>query len=303
VGTMKGREITVKEWEEMQKWENVDVSAVVLSTATTILVRRPFATGFWIFGLLLAAFAGGMPVGEDSREAYSVMLQHAEVVDSRELGRSEEELHILEDQYYNARGWFGACDENCTQAFDKVEMARAEAVRVRHRRDEALSQARQEVSIWSTVGVQDVRNSFWAAWKSGKDFAARCTMYDALFLAAGREETFASMALRLVFQYVINLTMGLVGAFFYFMYNVYTLLVSYGSSVLSGLAFFLLAIVAGISVVSTYLGVVYGAVAGGGMMLMQHAARQAAIEQGARRKALADGQRQPRKVPAPRCPV
>merc|ERR1712060_360939 len=126
--------------------------------------------------------------------------------------------------------------------------------------------------------------------------------YDAFFIAAGREETFASMVLRLVFQYVINLTMGLIGAFFYFMYNVYTLLVSNGSTVLSGLALFLLAVVAGISVVSAYLGVVYSAVAGGGMVLMQHAARQAAIEQGMPRKskALAEGHSQPRKA-APRC--
>jgi len=239
-------------------------------------------------------------VDEASTEAYSAMLQRAEVVDARELGRSVEELHVVEEQYYSQRGWFGACDDNCTKAHDRVQMAGQEVARNVRRRDQALSEARQEVSIWSSFGVQDVRKSFWAAWQSGKEFASRMTMYDAMFLAMGKDETFVTLVLKLVFQYVINLTLGLIGAFFYFLYNVYTLVVSYGSSVLSGLAFFLLAAVSGLSLVSAYLGAMYGVVAGGGMMLIQHAAKQAALESGAERemKTLEGG---PRKNP--RCPV
>lgn len=294
------REFSVREWEEMEKLQKIDVGAIAVNTVKSFATNRPILVSFWVFGLLLAAFAGGAPVDEASAEAYSAMLQRAEVVDSRELGRSTEELYKLEEQYYSARGWFGACDANCSTAFDKVRMAEAEVARTTKRRDEALSEARREVSIWSSYGVQDVRKSFWAAWKSGQDFASRMTMYDALFLAAGRDETAVSLILKLVFQYVINLSLGLIGAFFYFLSNVYSLVVSYGASVLSGLAFFLLAAVAGCSLVAAYLGTMYGVVAGGGVMLLQHAAKQAALEGAREMRAVDNG---PRKRVNPSCPV
>merc|ERR1719384_2367703 len=89
-----------------------------------------------------------------------------------------------------------------------------------------------------------------------------------------------SMVLKLVLQYIINLTMGLIGAFFYFIYAVYGLIVSYGEPTLSGLAFFLLVMVAGVATVGTYLLAIYGTVAGGGIYLVKQAAKQAAVEGG-----------------------
>merc|ERR1712048_1450894 len=153
----------------------------------------------------------------------------------------------------------------CQKAYDKVNMARAEVDRIQNKRDKIMREARGEVGIWSVFGVRDVRNSFWAAWKSGKDFAARYTMMDAIFMMmpGGREESAMQMILKIVMQYIINLTMGLIGAFFFFIYNVYSLIVSYGEPLLSGLAFFLLVLVAGVSTVGTYLFAIYGTVAGG----------------------------------------
>ncbi|CAE7941693.1 CFDP1, partial [Symbiodinium sp. KB8] len=160
----------------------------------------------------------------------------------------------------------------------KVQMAQAEVARVQKHRDRVLSEGRQEVGIWSSFGVQDVRRSFWNAWQSGKDFAAQCTFYNVLFAVGARDESLYIMIFRLVMQYVVNLTLGLIGAFCYFLYNMYLLIVSYGSSVLSGVAFFLLATVAGLSMLTTYLGGMYAVVAGGGAMIIQQAARHAALE-------------------------
>merc|ERR1719384_906707 len=107
-------------------------------------------------------------------------------------------------------------------------------------------------------------------------------MMDAMFMMmpGGREETAISMIMKLVMQYIINLTMGLIGAFFFFIYNVYSLICSYGEPTLSGLAFFLLVMVAGIATVGTYLLAIYGTVAGGGIYLVKQAAKQAAVEGG-----------------------
>ncbi|CAE8592580.1 unnamed protein product [Polarella glacialis] len=108
------------------------------------------------------------------------------------------------------------------------------------------------------------------------------TMMDAMFMAfsGGEKETAMSMAMKLLMQYIVNLTMGIIGAFVFFVYNVYTLVVSYGESALSGLAFFLLVVVAGMATVGTYLVAIYGTVAGGGIFLLKQAAKQAAVEGG-----------------------
>merc|ERR1712216_756397 len=88
--------------------------------------------------------------------------------------------------------------------------------------------------------------------------------------------------IKLFFQYLVNLTMGLCGAFVYFVYNLYTLIVAYGEPAMSGLAFFLLVLVAGISTVGTYLFAIFGTVAGGGAYLVKQALKNAALQEGQR---------------------
>merc|ERR1712070_212734 len=102
---------------------------------------------------------------------------------------------------------------------------------------------------------------------------------DAMFMAiGGKEESLVSVILKLVLQYVINLTLGLVGAFVYFIYNVYWLIVSYGEPALSGIAFFLLVLVAGMATIGTYLFAIYGTVVGGGVYMVKKAVDQAKLE-------------------------
>merc|ERR1719203_622846 len=105
-------------------------------------------------------------------------------------------------------------------------------------------------------------------------------MMDAMFMMmpGGREESMMQVVLKIVMQYIINLTMGLIGAFFFFIYNVYVLICSYGEDTLSGLAFFLLVLVSGVATVGSYLIAIYGTVAGGGLFLVKQAAKQAALE-------------------------
>lgn len=265
----------------LKKVEDIDIGALVVRTATDAVKRRPVSVSLWLFGLLLAAFAKGFAVDETTREAYSMTLEHAEEVDRNELTKAMQTLNRAEAKYNNAKGWFWSCDEKCQKFYDKAQMARQEVNRVQQKRDKIMTEAKREVGIWSVFGVQDVRNSFWAAWKSGKELATRWTMMDALFMTiGGQEESMMSAVLKLVMQYIMNLTLGLIGAFFYFIYNVYVLIVSYGEPFLSGLAFFLLVLIAGMATVGSYLFAIYGTVAGGGLFLLKQAAKQQAVEGG-----------------------
>merc|ERR1719245_1748205 len=110
-----------------------------------------------------------------------------------------------------------------------------------------------------------------------------------MMMPGSREESAISMILKLVLQYIMNLTLGLIGAFCFFIYNVYQLIVSYGEPTMSAISFFLLVLVAGVATVGTYLVAIYGTVAGGGLYLIKTAAKQAAVEGEA-------GGRRPRRV-------
>mmetsp|Transcript_42792 Transcript_42792/g.122042 ORF Transcript_42792/g.122042 Transcript_42792/m.122042 type:complete len:299 (-) Transcript_42792:214-1110(-) len=276
----------------VQKVEDLDIGALVIRTATSVVKRRPISVSVWVLGLLLAAFANGFSVDDITKESYSMTLRHAEEVDREELAKALRGLEKADERYRRKQGWFWSCDDACQKAKDKVDMARAEVNRVKDKRDKIMTEARREVGIWSVFGVRDVRSSFWEAWKSGKDFATRYTMMDAMFmmLPGGREETMVSMLVKLLMQYIVNLTLGLIGALVFFIYNVYHLVVSYGEPMMSGVAFFLLVLVAALATVGSYLFAIYGTVAGGGLYLVKQAAKQAAVEGGQA------GARRPRQV-------
>jgi hypothetical protein len=264
----------------VQKKDDIDFGAIIASTATSVVKNNPIKVSTWVFGLILAAFATGFAVDETTRASYELTIQQAGEVHSKELYKAQQNLKQAEGRHYELKGWFWACDNKCQKALDKVNMAKAEVGRFQKLRDDIITEARREVGIWSTIGVQDIRNGFWSAWKSGKDWAARMTMMDAMFMAfGGKEETAVSMILKVIAQYIINLTMGLVGSFFFFMYNVYNLIVSYGEPMMSGLAFFLLVLVAGMATIGTYLFAIMGTVAGGGIFLAKKAKEQAKLEQ------------------------
>jgi len=261
----------------VKKAEDIDLGQLVVSSVTSFVKRRPVTISTWIFGLLVAALGTGFTVSDDKVENYGIILQQAKDFESKEFSKALRELQDRERRYYNLKGWF-SCDDKCTKAYDRYIMAKSEHDRVLKRRNNILTEARKEVGIWSTFGVKDVRDSFWAAWQSGKDFASRCTMYDALFvMIGGREETAVTMIMKLVMQYIFNLTLGLCGAVFFFLTSVYGLVVDYGEPMFSGIAFFLLVVVASISTLGAYLGAIYGTVVTGGIYAFKKA-QEAALE-------------------------
>lgn len=266
----------------VQKLDEIDIGALVISTVTSTVKRRPITFSLWVLGLLLAAFATGFKVDDVQAESYHIQLQQAQEVDAKELNKAERNLGRAEEEHYKKKGWFWSCDRACQEAQDKVQMAKGAVKRVQQKRDMLLTEARKEVGIWSTFGVTDVRASFWSAWKSGKDMAKRWTMMDAMFMAfsSSREENIMGVILKLVMQYIINLTLGLCGAFVYFIYSVYYLIQSYGEPTLSGIAFFLLVLVTGMATLGSYLAAIYGTVVGGGVYLVKQAAKHAALNEG-----------------------
>mmetsp|Transcript_27052 Transcript_27052/g.62533 ORF Transcript_27052/g.62533 Transcript_27052/m.62533 type:complete len:296 (+) Transcript_27052:77-964(+) len=259
---------------DLQTVQDFDVGAIVIKHSTAFVKRRPITVSLWIFGLLLAALANGFTVSDGAMASYNDVMRDVADVEQKQVHKVRVKMQEREREYRNAKGWFFSCDAKCTQAYDRYQIATEEYALALQKRDALLKEARQEVGIWSTIGVSDVRKAFWSAWQSGKDTAARLTMYDVVFAAMrSNEESLASFVLQMVLRYVGNLTIGLISAMFYFIYATYSLVVAYGSSAASGLSFFLLVVVASLSVVGTYLLAIYGTVAGGGVFLVKQMAK------------------------------
>ncbi|CAJ1377172.1 unnamed protein product [Effrenium voratum] len=281
--SMRFEEADGRLWD-IQRLDDVSFGTIVQaagSAAGSFAKRRPVGVSLWALGLLLASFAKGFTVDQVTEETYFLGVRDAQKVRDSELSKALHALDRAERTYYNSKGWFWQCDQRCMQNYDKYQMAKEDTDRVQRKVDKIMQDARQEVGIWSSFGVQEVRGKFWAAWQSGKDLAMRYTMMDAVFMMiGGKEETLVSVLLKLAFQYAVNLTVGLVSAFFFFMYHVYSLLVNYGEPMMSGLAFFLLVLVAAASLIGTYLITMYGVVAGGGFWVLKQAAKHEALNEG-----------------------
>jgi hypothetical protein len=223
----------------LKKLDDLDLGGIVVSGAKAIVKNRPISVSLWVIGLLVAAFANGFAVDKATEEMYIDTMQHADEVNRAELSKAEKHFGRASNEYYNSKGWF-SCDQRCSRAKDKMDMAQLELNEVTAKVNKIKNDARSQVGIWSTFGVQEVRKSFWTSWQSGKDWASRMTMYDAMFaMFRSREESFLQTIIQLVFQYIMNLTLGLCATFCYFIYQVYWLITAYGESFFTGLAFFL----------------------------------------------------------------
>jgi hypothetical protein len=259
-----------------------DVGAIVASAGIGFAKRHKVLTSAYVIGVIAALGFGGFAVDQMTANEYSETMEKAAHVTGQELQKAQQQFKRADDEYYNAKGWFWQCDYTCQQKKAKRDVAEERVKMVIQKRDAIVSEARQKVGVWSVYSVRDVRDAFWRAWENGKATASRMTMYDAMFAMMGgsrREEGLAQVLIKLFFQYLMNLTIGLISATMYFCYEVYSLVTTYGPSAVSGTLFFLLACCAGIAMTTTILGGIFGSVGGGLYYAAKSAAKQQRLEQ------------------------
>ena len=150
----------------------------------------------------------------------------------------------------------------------------ARALRVEERkRDAAMREARSELGLWSELGVGDAKALFKRSYERGKVFATRSTFWDGLhlMLRGKSDESTISFLLRWAFIAVSNFTMGMLSAIFSYAFALPGLIFSFSTSIWSGVAFFLVALVSAVSVVASVLALFYGGAAGGTFALVKYA--------------------------------
>merc|ERR1712070_565449 len=97
----------------------------------------------------------------------------------------------------------------------KMQDARYRLDRVREEGNARMSDAKSVAGLFSEVGVGEVQDSFWSYFASGKKFAKRQSMWDAMFMgmrSMGRDESIIEYGLKVLMQVLLNFSLGLVMA-------------------------------------------------------------------------------------------
>ena len=242
---------------------------------------------WWGFGLY-ALFYARAPYTPTALEeqTYSDLMQQA--VFSPDAREAEMDLMGAQRKLDEVHVWGWRWREPYSRLVpprqDEVASARGRLEAAVKEQHAIASEAKAAVGVWSHYGVTEVRERFWKAYESGKDFAKRMTWWD-FILGSGRgsrdEELWATL-LRWLGQVMMNFTIGLISALFSFCFSLMSMIWEYKTSYASGLLFFLVAMTGASAMVATFIGGMYTVAAGGVYTLLKSANNAQRIEGGRR---------------------
>merc|ERR1719502_680504 len=137
---------------------------------------------WWAFGLYVLFFAAApyTPSPQDE-QTYSELMQQA--IFSEDMRLAQEDVfaaqrHLDEVHVFGWR-WRAPYDRLVPPRMRRLEEAQGRLSMALRERDALQSDAKAAVGIWSQYGVDEVRERFWKAYQSGKDFAKRMTFWGA----------------------------------------------------------------------------------------------------------------------------
>jgi uncharacterized membrane protein YfhO len=99
-----------------------------------------------------------------------------------------------------------------------------------------------------------------------------------------RDEPVAEFVLNMILQLLMNFTIGLVAAFFIFVFGLWGIVTSYQPNPITAVVFFLGASCAAFAFIASFLFTLFGATAGGVYGMLKVAESNARIGQGAQRR-------------------
>lgn len=240
-----------------------EMGAIVVSGITKFAKKNKVISTSYILGILFLLLIGsGTKLTADQSRRYNSIMNTIDLrAEFEASNRYADAMHA----YRATKGWF-SCDSLCQR--NKKRMKNTERVLedIRNEGYARMSDAKSVAGIFSEVGVEEVKDSFWHYFKSGKQFAKRQSMWDMMFMGIrkmSRDESMMEYAVKVLIQVLINFSMGLIGAFFVFVIGLWSIVRSYQPNPLAALAFLIGASCAAFAFISTYLFVIFGTAAGG----------------------------------------
>jgi hypothetical protein len=154
-----------------------DMGSMVLRGAAGFARRNKVIAGSYLFGLLVLLLMGsGTRLSLEQRREYNAIM---DTIDLRAEFEASNRYAQADHAYRATKGWF-TCDSICQRNKRRMETARYELDLVRAEGRARMSDAKAVAGLFSEVGVGEVKDSFWATFHSGQQFAKRQSMWDAM---------------------------------------------------------------------------------------------------------------------------
>jgi len=240
-----------------------DLGQMVLRGASAFARRHKVVTGGYILGVFVILLVGsGTKLNYHQQREYNKIMS---TIDVQAEYDASNDFWKADQAYKATKGWF-SCDALCKRNKQKKENAKYRLDQIRKEGNLRMSDAKSIAGLFSEVGVGEVQDSFWSYFSSGKQFAKRQSMWDAMFMgmrSMGRDEKFIEYGLKVLMQVLLNFSIGLVMALFLFVVGLWSIVRSYQPNPIVAVLFFVSAACAAFSFVATYLLAMYGAAAGG----------------------------------------
>jgi len=261
-----------------------DMGSLVVHGIKSFAKRHKVISGSYMFGILFLLLIGsGTKLTRDQGREYNSIMN---TIDVRAEFEASDYYARTSQAYYASKGWFG-CDSLCKRNKQRMNEAAGTLDEIRREGYARMSDAKSIAGIFSEVGVEEVKDSFWQYFGAGKEFAKRQSMWDALFIGMrtmSRDESMVEYALRMIMQVLINFSLGLIGALVVFIFGVWSIIKSYQPDPMTAVVFFVGSCCAAFAFVSTYLFGIYGAVAGGLYGMAKMTENNIRLEGGGRRR-------------------
>lgn len=153
------------------------VSVMVARGIGNFAKRHKVISGSYIFGILFLLLIGsGTKLSVDQTRRYNAIMNSVDIHAEYEASnRYAEALHA----YRATKGWF-SCDPLCQRNKQRMDRAQAVLEDVRKEGYARMSDAKSVAGLFSEVGVDEVKDSFWQYFSAGKQFAKRQSMWDAM---------------------------------------------------------------------------------------------------------------------------
>lgn len=246
-----------------------EVGGFLVRTAKDFATRNRYITAWYLLGLLvigmLAIAGGGKPLSRAQQAEYHRLLS---TIDVQAEYAAADAYWAANNRYRATKGWFWSCDALCQRNKKDMQHAERHLMAVKAEGNARMSDAKKVAGLWSDVAVDEMSDSFWQNFASGKRFAKRQTGWDIMWMAIrgiarGRDESWGEYAIKILMHVLINFTMGLLSALAFFVIGLWNILRSYQPNPVVAIIVFLAAASAATSFVLTYLMALFGAAAGG----------------------------------------
>ena len=263
-----------------------DKALTLIGRQATKLIRKHFiVSSLYFLGIAIAVLGSGFAVDPGTAAEFHDRIVRVNEMTSAEMQRIGQKLLVAEELYRRHKGWF-TCDQECTRYYQQSLRLREQLNAIYSEREALERDSKASVGAWSRFGVNEIRTAFWDAWEKGNEAARRMTMFDAIFIGLGaatgnsssRDDSFLFAIFQILLQFLFNLTIGLLTALFMFVFEAWSIINSYGPTVISAVALFLLVICSAAAVMVTAVGGVFGGLVGGVYLMVRNAEKQARME-------------------------